>query len=152
MTVKYNPVKHPTLVKQYGSEGLSMVDISEKLSISIRTLYQWEKLYPEFKDALEEGRYNADVQVENTLYNRLLTGKKTYKRKTVRDPIGQVTLTEEYITEDEDLSQLVEWMRMRRFGAWGEDYRLTSLNPQKSDVTHEVVISVINPGGPPDAS
>lgn len=152
MTVKYNPVKHPTLARQYGSEGMSMVEIADKLSISIGTLYNWGRLYTEFHDALEEGRFNADVTVENALYNRLLTGKKTYKRKTVRDPIGQVTLTEEYITEDEDLAQLVEWLRMRRFGAWGEDYRLTSLNPQKSDVTHEVVISVINPGGPPDAS
>jgi hypothetical protein len=50
--------------------GLSEKGIAKEMGIALSTLNEWSKKYPEFSDALSEGKSEADAAIENALYKR----------------------------------------------------------------------------------
>lgn len=62
----------PLLAQDYARQGMIDKEIAAKLGISVDTLYEYQKKYPEFSDALKEGKKPVDVAVENALLKRAL--------------------------------------------------------------------------------
>lgn len=65
---KYNPEFHPKLAESLAANGLVNDQIAEKLEIDRATLYRWIDKYPEFCDALKNGKKNIDELVEESLF------------------------------------------------------------------------------------
>ena len=54
----------------YAREGLSDVQIAEKMRISLTTYYDWQNKYPELSEAIKKGKAPVDDMVENALFKR----------------------------------------------------------------------------------
>ncbi len=66
-----------TLLKGWARDGLTDEQLAEKMSIGIRTLYDWKIRYPQISQALKKGKEIVDIQVENALLNSALEGNIT---------------------------------------------------------------------------
>ena len=74
------------LLESYAREGLTDEEIAEKLGITVRTLYRWEKysvtdvdgkITHPIKEALKKGKELPDRKVENALLSKALNGDVT---------------------------------------------------------------------------
>jgi len=69
----YDPSRLATY-QGWAREGLIDLEIAKKLGISRQTIANWKKKYPEFAEALREGKEDADFRVENALYDKAIAG------------------------------------------------------------------------------
>ncbi len=77
----------PERAREYASQGLIDKEIAAKLGVSHMTFYRYVKEHDDFREAVEEGKKPADVEVEQALWKRA-TGFK-YEEITKID--GQPT-------------------------------------------------------------
>ena len=63
-----------TLLRGWARDGLTRERMAGAMGISTRTLYKWQKRYPEIAAALGAGREAVDYQVEQALLDRALGG------------------------------------------------------------------------------
>ena len=70
---KYNE-NFPKLVEDYAGQGFNDSQIAKKMGICRASFYIYKRQYPEFAEALECGRDEADGNVENRLYRLALGG------------------------------------------------------------------------------
>lgn len=60
------------LIEAWARDGLSNGEIADKINISRQHFQTLLKKYNELNDAIENGRYRADLRVENALFKRCL--------------------------------------------------------------------------------
>lgn len=60
----------PLLAQDFARQGMIDKEICKKLGISQESFYLYLRQYPEFADALKEGKKPVDVEVENALLKR----------------------------------------------------------------------------------
>lgn len=60
------------LVKKWRSEGMMLDDIADRLGMSRATLFDYQKKYSDFADALKTGKEIIDAKVENSLIKECL--------------------------------------------------------------------------------
>lgn len=126
------PTYHESFVRRaYKLALLGMVDdeIAEQFDITPRAFQAWKVKHPEFKQALIDGREEADADVAQSLYRRAVGGV-IIKREYVSDPDKPDAPRVLKVTEQEvpgDLSAAKLWMhnRQRPRGRW-------SSNPDES--------------------
>jgi len=58
-------------------QGLTDIQIAGELGISTSSFYAYQKRYPDFAEAVKEGKFPVDTEVENALLKKALG----YKRK-----------------------------------------------------------------------
>lgn len=61
-----------SLCKKLASFGLTNDQIAEALDVHVSTLYDYKREFPEFDEALKNGKKYADAHVEDSLYRRAL--------------------------------------------------------------------------------
>lgn len=66
-----------TLLKGWARDGLTDEQLAEKMSIGIRTLYDWKIRYPQISQALKKGKEIVDFEVENALLKSAIDGNTT---------------------------------------------------------------------------
>ena len=69
------------LIKGWARDGLSDKEIADKMHTTSSTFYEWKKKFPEFSEALKNGREPVDVILEDTAFERA-TQWKTVKEIT----------------------------------------------------------------------
>lgn len=75
---KWEQVKDKlVLVEGWARDGLTDIQIAEKLGISQDTFYKYKKKYPEFSESLKKGKEIVDYEVENALLQSALKGNVT---------------------------------------------------------------------------
>ena len=67
-TTKYHAKYVPLLAEMMAGAGLLNKDMAEILDINPDTLYRWQKVHPEFGEAVKRGKENPDKQVTATLF------------------------------------------------------------------------------------
>jgi len=68
----YNPKVHPILAKWMTRCGLTDEMVAQEFGVSRMTIHNWRKKYPEFAEAMMEGKELADAKVEDSLYRRAI--------------------------------------------------------------------------------
>lgn len=68
---KYNP-EIIEYARALAIDGLTNDEMAEKLGIATSTLNDWRKKYPDFSDAIKEGKDQADARVKMSLFKRAL--------------------------------------------------------------------------------
>ena len=66
-----------TLLCGWAKDGLTDEQIAHNCGVSMATFYEWKKKYPDFSEALKNGKEVVDYQVENALYQKALHGDVT---------------------------------------------------------------------------
>ena len=65
---KYDPDTFPFKVKAWAKEGLTEKAIANNLGVSVATFETYKIKFPEFLEALKEGKKPLIIEIENALY------------------------------------------------------------------------------------
>jgi hypothetical protein len=105
---RFNKLYQPSYAKQV--KGLFLLkhgaldkDIATFFGVSLKTIVNWKKAYPEFREAIQEGKSSAaDVNVVQSLYDRA-TGYSHEAEKIIYDTdtkeVIRVPYTKQYPPE-----------------------------------------------------
>lgn len=121
--LKYDPETFPILAEGYARDGLLDKHIWENLNLSKQTYYNYQKKYPEFREALRRGRGPVNIHVENALLKSCLghtitSTKKVLKRKDGKILHEEVTKTTHYFPPNVDACKF--WLSRRMGEKWRE--------------------------------
>lgn len=78
---KYDPKIHPVIARSFIASGYSQQKCADEMGISMTTLMNWRKVYPEFDDAIAHGQTTVIARVERALLDRALGFE--YEEKSV---------------------------------------------------------------------
>lgn len=114
------------LVKCLCKLGATNMQLAEALQRNITTIESWLTKYPDFKQAVEEGKMDSDARVQKSLYERAIgfsydeiqeyrgkgkDGKEySYTRKITKRVLGDVTAQ-------------IFWLTNRMRGIWQHVHR-----------------------------
>lgn len=62
------------LLQGWARDGCTDEMLAERIGISLTTLYEWKRRYPQFTDAIKKGKEVVDYAVENALLANALGG------------------------------------------------------------------------------
>lgn len=120
--------------------GATDKDLANFFNVSLRTINQWKKEHPSFKEALSEGKVVADANVAASLYKRA-TGTTVKIEKACIDKQGiphVVAVTEEL---PGDVHAQRFWLNNRRPKEWREKH---SIDLDFSNMTDDQLDQIIN--------
>jgi len=119
---KYNPMWHPQLVFWMARDGLTDVQIAERLHIGKATFNRWKHNYPEFFEAIKQGKQKPDDLVEQCLYKRA-TGYN-YPEDKIMQYEGKPVIvpTKKHIPPD--ITAMIFWLKNRRPEKWRDKHDL----------------------------
>ena len=119
--------EHVEQVYEIALLGANDVEIATILGVSERTVNYWKKSSPEFLQALNSGKIEADARVVDSLYQRAVGYSHPAVKIFCSDKGGvtQVPFTEHY---PPDVTACIFWLKNRRRKEWRE----------KVDVAHDV--------------
>jgi len=66
--LKYDPETFPMKARAWAKEGVTEKQIAHNLGVSVATLETYKIKYPEFLEALKEGKKPLIMEIENALY------------------------------------------------------------------------------------
>jgi hypothetical protein len=136
---KYNAQFHPLLAESLARNGLTDVQISERLGITEATLCNWKNAHPEFFESIKRGKEDPDELIEESLFKNA-KGKyvKVQKPVVVSDGSGLGSHVEtveymEYIPPN--VTAQIFWLKNRRPAKWRD----------KQQVEHSGYIEELSP-------
>jgi len=113
-------------LEAWARDGLSQEEIAQRMGVSRTTLQRWAKKYPLIREAMEQGKDVADIQVENALFHRALGVVKRKRILVMGKPdeeTGEASLkVVQEIEEDVpgDVTAQTFWLKNRKPDAWKE--------------------------------
>jgi hypothetical protein len=133
---KYKP-SYPSQAYEYCLLGATDAELADQFEVNVDTIHEWKKKYPEFSDSIKRGKYKADAEIAQTLYNRAkgmtLTRQVAIKLTTKRPFVGKdgkptgLTVQEEEIeivTLEEQIPpdnvSIIFWLKNRQPAEWRE--------------------------------
>ena len=66
-----------TLLAAWARDGMTDDEIAKKIGISRSTLHEWKRKFSDISDTLKKGKELVDVEVENALLKKALSGDTT---------------------------------------------------------------------------
>lgn len=57
--------------------GLTIPEMAREFKVAVSTVNKWRRDYPEFAEAMDDGRDLADARVEDALYQSAISGNVT---------------------------------------------------------------------------
>lgn len=148
---KYDPLITPVLARALAREGHTDEEIAERLDppIGVATLNRWKTTYPEFREALKQGKSLVDAQVEDSLYRRAVGFSTTETRLEAKsDELGRplrggkvIKITREV---PPDSTAAIFWLKNRKPGKW-RDKQDVALAVDDSDRRIKEWIAVTQP-------
>jgi hypothetical protein len=115
---------YPIVAKAVLRRGLTLENLAEILDCTRETINQWRHTYPDFDDALREGKAEADSAVEDSLYRRAVgfeyeeTKVIAMKGKGGDDAVQRVEKVKKVVVPDVKAISL--WLTNRRPDLWRE--------------------------------
>lgn len=89
------------LIECWARDGYTNADIAERIGVTEGTFSNWQKKFPQLKEALRNGRELVDYKVENALLKSALGYKTTESKVTLIMRDGVVVEEREETTERE---------------------------------------------------
>lgn len=125
------------LIEGWARDGLTDVQIAEKIGISKQTFYDWKKKYADFSDSLKKGKEVVDRQVENALLKRALgyRYKETTRELVTDKETGVCDLVVTKVVEKEvvpDTTAQIYWLKNRKPEQWRDKRVVDDSSPEKS--------------------
>lgn len=143
---RYDAKAHVPWGASLARRGCSDEEIAEAFGVSVRTVYNWKKAYPEFLQALNECKGKADEAVVESLYAKACGKAKrvTKKKRDVLDSDGRkVTLTE--VIEETlppDTTAMIYWLKNRQPELWRDRPKQDDTDTAVLKAAKELVSSV----------
>lgn len=116
----------PIIARAMCRIGAKDEDLAKAFEVKVRTIYRWEKKYPEFCQALKEGKAKVDAEVEDSLLKRAM-GYEYEETKIIGrkgkngDTIERVEKTRKQVAPD--VLAAIFWLKNRRPDLWRDVQR-----------------------------
>jgi len=132
----------PLRAEDYARKGMIDKDIAKSLGISEATLYEYQKVYPKFSEALKRGKAPVDVEVENALlkrargfdYEEIHTEYRLKPGETeVKDKARPSVVKRIKKTIVPDVTACIFWLKNRRRYRWRDDSGLSVFGTAEGD-------------------
>lgn len=109
------------LLKEWAAKGLSDKQIAHNMDITVNTLYKWKVSHREIGEALEKGKTEIDLEVENALCKSALGFH--YTEETVTNQ-GEIVTVKKYAKPN--TAAQIFWLKNRKPVEW-KDRRETEV-------------------------
>lgn len=157
-----NPVGRPSKYQEEFAEqayklcllGATDPEIAGFFRVCEATVHNWKIDYPEFLEALRDGKMKADAQVAYKLHGRA-TGSEWEEEQAIKVKTGQFTEEVKIITVKRvappDTGAAIMWLTNRQKGLWRNTQSLQQLdkNGNPTDAPMRVVIELVGDPAPP---
>lgn len=122
------------LVEKWCRDGLTEEQICKNLGISVQTINDYKKRYPELVESLKKGKEVAITEVENALYKRALGYEFEEVKTYIKDEDGkQIKYTEKTRKhQPPDVGACAMLLKNKDRGNWSND-------PMRLDLQREIV-------------
>jgi hypothetical protein len=137
---KYDPALCPR-VRKFALLGMTDAEIAFAIGVENRTLYRWKAEHPEFCQALEDGKINADAEVAASLFNRATGRVKMPAVKIFMSKDGDPVYAPYVEHFPPDIGAAKLWLLNRRPREWRErkelevtgtlEHRLAQMTPEE---------------------
>lgn len=109
----------------WARDGLTNEQIAENMGIGLSTLYEWQKRYPEFSDALKTSKEVVDLHVENALLKRALGYEYVERTYEPDKETGEMRITKR-ITKQvvPDTTAQIFWLKNRKPEDWRDKQQI----------------------------
>lgn len=138
-------------IQGWARDGLTDAQIAKNIGITPQTLYEWERKYPSFSDALKKGKAPVDIEVENALLKRA-KGYEVEETITeieeipsrARDENGDpIFIQKKHVRRirkhiPPDVLAQIFWLKNRRPGRWRDKVETAP------EVGNEILTSLFN--------
>lgn len=139
------------LIEAWARDGLVDDQIANNLGIGVATLYEYKNKYPEFAEALKNGKDDVDVIVENSLLKRAVGFE--YEEVT-REPLYNPVTGEPILGDDgepkivvtkvirkmvnPDTTAQIFWLKNRRPKQWRDKQDIEHSGELKQTMSHDL--------------
>ena len=113
---EYDEKLTPKLAEALAKQGLTNEELAEELGISVRTLYQWKQVYPDFSHAVTAGGDPINQRVKNALLRRALGYDLRLKKEVV--VAGELQEAEYDVHIEPDVGAALQWLKNRVPDEW----------------------------------
>lgn len=96
--------------------GSTDFEVAESLGIHVSSLYRWQKIYPELREALLAGKELCDERVERSLYHRAVG--YSFNAVNFTSYQGAVIATPYVEHVPPDVGAATLWLTNRKPAAW----------------------------------
>ncbi len=103
-------------VEALTEKGLTDKEISERYNVTVRTVHNWKKKYPEFFHSLKKGKTTADDNVVKSLYHRALG--YSHPEVHISNFQGDITKTLVVKHYPPDVTAMIFWLCNRQRDNW----------------------------------
>lgn len=147
--VKANPVGRPTsyrpeyaeLAYKFSLLGASDVRMAELFNVSVATISNWKNDYPEFLEALTEGKDIADANVAKSLYHRALGYE--HPEDDIRAINGEIVITPTIKRYPPDTGAATMWLKNRQSSTWRDKVETAVTGADGGPVQHAVTVKFV---------
>ena len=141
------------LVPGWKRNGLTDEQIAKNIGIQRTTMYDWAKRFPNFSDALKNGREVADIQVENALHKnatgfhyteeQAIKVKKIYYEDGKRFEEEKIEIVEVKRYRQPETTAQIFWLKNRKSESWRNDDRVIEPEDQEAINMHRTTIAAL---------
>ncbi|WP_175806603.1 terminase [Burkholderia cenocepacia] len=104
------------LARNYCLLGATDVDLARFFGTTDRTIRTWKQQHPEFAEALEQAKAEADAQVQNSLFRR--ANGYSHPEVDIRVVNGKIVKTDLIKHYAPDTVACIFWLKNRRPDQW----------------------------------
>ena len=111
------------LIEGWARDGLTDEEIAKNMGIGIRTLYDWEKRFPQILQSIKKNKEVADREVEQALFRKAtgykakeVTRERQWNRTTGQYELVMVKEVEKEVAPD--TTAQIFWLKNRKPNEW----------------------------------
>lgn len=134
------------LIEAWCRDGLTMEDIAKNLDIGKTTFFEYMKEYPELKNSIKRNKEEADIIIENELYEKA-KGKTMLLNKVKVLNDGTLIPYQEETYIPGDTTAQIFWLKNRNPKAWRDkqdiEHTVNAIEVLKDDELHEGIEKTI---------
>jgi len=112
---KYKP-EYAARAKELCERGAIDAELAAEFDVTIGTIWQWQRRYPEFFNAVKVGKDVADDRIERSLYDRGVG--YTYETEKIFQYQGKIIRAKVIEHMPPDVTACIFWLKNRRPAEW----------------------------------
>lgn len=126
------------LIKGWRMNGVTQQKIAENVGINEDTLCKYKNRYPRLKEALDKGKEQADLEVEDALFKRAV-GYTIRIEEEKLDKDGVTHLLKKDVHIPGDVGAQIFWLKNRRYTDWRDKINFEDETKQNDGIIKELI-------------